>query len=159
MDAPTFQPPFPAPHPLPCPPPEAQRSINSEWIHEADRFKWIMSEKAGRDLGEAAIRQWVRDHWWGFLRARWMEHLQGKCFWIELDRGDFGLLDLAFQDQKDLLRQIVERMKDGKENLDILIWAIQNQLPLDPVYEILSALDMNSRRLVCKFHTTDDPVS
>src|SRR5262245_60181128 len=49
---------------------------------EAQRFKWIESEKAGRDLGEAAIRTWVRSHWNGFLRQRWLEHLQGKTYWI-----------------------------------------------------------------------------
>ena len=40
------------------------RSIYSDCESEADRFKWIESEKAGRDLGEPAIRRWVQDHWW-----------------------------------------------------------------------------------------------
>src|SRR5688500_5553786 len=102
MDATTMSPPAV----YPCPPPEAQRSIYAEWEDEAARFKWIQSETAGRDLGESAIRQWGREHWWGYLRARWMEHLQGKCFWIELDRGDYGLLDRAFLDRKDLLDRI-----------------------------------------------------
>ncbi len=45
---------------------------------EAERHKWIESEKAGADLGENAIRQWVKCHWWGYLRARWLEHLQAQ---------------------------------------------------------------------------------
>ena len=60
--------------------------INAEWMEEASRHKWIQSEQAGRDPRDAAIRQWAQEHWWGYLRARWMEHLQGKYFWIELDR-------------------------------------------------------------------------
>ena len=49
-------------------------SIYTDCRAEADRFKWIESEKAGRDLGEGAIKRWVQDHWWGYLRARWLEH-------------------------------------------------------------------------------------
>ncbi|MGL4419666.1 MAG: hypothetical protein ACRCZF_03280, partial [Gemmataceae bacterium] len=67
-------------------------SIYHDSQHEADKFKWIESEKAGFDLGETAIKRWVRDHWCVYLRAKWLEHLQGTCFWVELDRGDFGLL-------------------------------------------------------------------
>ena len=75
--------------------------VDSE--QEAQCFKWIESEKAGRDLGETAIRRWVKEHWWGYLRARWLEHLQGRRFWVELDRGDFGLLQRKFQDHTLLL--------------------------------------------------------
>jgi len=59
-------------------------SVYAECEKEANRFKWIESEKAGRDLGEQAIRRWVKEHWWGYLRARWLEHLEGKQFWEEL---------------------------------------------------------------------------
>src|SRR5438270_8477318 len=52
---------------------------------EACEYKWIVSEKAGCDQGEEALKQWVKQHWWGFLRARWIEHLHGARFWIELD--------------------------------------------------------------------------
>ena len=61
-------------------------SVYIESEQEALRYKWIESEKAGHDLGEVAIRRWVKDHWWGYLRARWLEHLQGRRFWVELDR-------------------------------------------------------------------------
>lgn len=127
------------------------RSIYADCECEADRFKWIESEKAGRDLGEPAIRRWVQDHWWGYLRAKWLEHLQGKCFWVELDRGDYGLLVRAFHEQRDLLDDILQRLKDGQENLDVIHWAVQQRLALDPVIQILEALDINSRRLVHRF--------
>ena len=99
-------------------------SVYVDGEQEALRYKWIESEKAGCDLGEAAIRRWVRDHWWGYLRARWLEHLQGKRFWVELDRGDFGLLQRRFHENELLLDRILDRLKAGQENLDILVWAI-----------------------------------
>jgi hypothetical protein len=126
-------------------------SVYVESEQEALRFKWIESEKAGRDLGESAIRRWVQTHWWGYLRARWVEHLQGKRFWVELDRGDFGLLQRKFQDSTLLLDRILDRLKAGQENLDILCWAHDWGIPPAPVIQILEALDINSRRLSHRF--------
>ena len=126
-------------------------SVFAESEQEALRYKWIESEKAGRDLGEAALRRWVQQHWWGYLRARWVEHLQGTRFWVELDRGDFGLFLRRFEDNTLLLDRIVDRLKAGQENLHILLWAQDWHIPLEPVLEILEALDINSRRLAHRF--------
>ena len=102
-------------------------------------------------MGEDAIRLWVKRHWWGYLRARWLEHLQGKRFWVELDRGDFGLLQREFHDNTLLLDRILDRLKSGQENLDIIIWAMNWGMPMTPVLQILEALDINSRRLAHRF--------
>ena len=126
-------------------------SVYVEGEQEALRYKWIESEKAGHDLGEAAIRRWVQNHWWGYLRARWLEHLQGKRFWVELDRGDFGLLQRRFDDCTLLLDRILDRLKAGQENLDILQWAFDWGISTKAVREILEALDINSRRLAHRF--------
>lgn len=135
-----------------APPPNVpKQSIHDHCKGEEAKFKWIESEKVGYDLGETAIQNWVRVHWSGYLRAKWLEHLQGKCFWIELDRGDFGLLEQQFQDQQDLIGPILDRLKCGQENLNIICWAKANQIPLEPVLNILEALDINSRRLVHRF--------
>jgi hypothetical protein len=130
--------------------PEANRILNEYGEEEARRFKWIESEKAGRDLGEMAIRTWIRTHWNGFLRQRWLEHLQGKMFWIELDQGDFGLLRTTFQSSP-WIDPILDHFKHGRENLDILLWARKNRLPMGEVIEILETLDVNSRRIECRF--------
>jgi len=126
-------------------------SVYADCELEAQRFKWIESEKAGRDLGEAAIRRWVKDHWWGYLRARWLEHLQGKRYWVELDRGDFGVLQREFRGSSLLLDRILDRLKAGQENLDIILWADAWNVPVEPVLSILEALDINSRRLCYRF--------
>lgn len=126
-------------------------SIHEECLKEEASFKWIESEKAGRDLGDTATRRWVQIHWWGYLRARWLEHLQGKCFWIELDRGDFGLLPRLFTEHGQLLNDIIDRLKNGQENLDIILWAQDSEIDLQPVRDILEKLDINSRRLAHRF--------
>jgi hypothetical protein len=130
--------------------PELQLSLHKRGAEEAQRFKWIESEKAGRDLGETAIRTWICQHWNDFLRHRWMEHLQGKTFWIELEPRDFGLLRTAFQSSP-LIDPILEQLKHGRENLDVILWAIQSRLPMSDVIQILEALDVNSRRIECRF--------
>jgi hypothetical protein len=126
--------------------PNVRLSVRARGSEEAQRYKWIESEKAGRDLGEWAIRSWVREHWNGFLRARWLEHLQGRTFWIELDHNDFGLLQREFQDSE-LIDEILSLLKAGKENLNVLNWALDHDLPMEEVLEILEALDINSRRI------------
>ena len=126
-------------------------SVFVESEQGALKYKWIESEKAGHDLGESAIRRWVQNHWWGYLRARWLEHLHGKRFWVELDRGDFGLLQRRFQDKALLLDRILDRLKSGQENLQVILWAIDWQVPMPDVIEILTALDINSRRIVHRF--------
>jgi len=90
----------------------------------------------------------------GLLRARWLEHLQGARFWKELDRNDFGLLRERFRDSALLLDRILDRLKSGQENLDIILWALDWNIPMQGVLDILSALDINSRRLAHRF----DPI-
>ncbi|HMC89311.1 MAG TPA: hypothetical protein VKI17_07170, partial [Gemmataceae bacterium] len=136
-----------------CTPETPKSSVYAECEKEIQLFKWIESEKAGRDLGETAVRRWVKEHWWGYLRARWLEHLQGKRFWMELDKGDFGILQKTFHENDMLLDRIIDRIKAGQENLDIIRWAIDWNIPTKPLIEILEALDINSRRLVHKFDT------
>lgn len=134
-----------------CPEPERQ-SVYHHCEQEMMIHKWIESQKVGYDLGEEAIRQWVQMHWTGYLRARWVEHLQGKCFWAELHRCDYGLLQRKFQDRSQLLDLILNQLKAGKENLDVLHWAYkEDHICIESVLEILEALDVNSSRIQHSF--------
>ncbi len=130
--------------------PSIRFSVHLIGEEEAQRHKWIESEKAGRDLGEWAIRCWVREHWNGFLRERWLEHLQGRNFWIELDHDDFGLLQREFRSSP-LIEDVLTMLKCGHENLNVLNWAIDNDRPMEEVFQILEVLDINSRRIECLF--------
>src|SRR5438128_9564235 len=119
-------------------------SVYVDGEQEALRYKWIESEKAGCDLGEAAIRRWVQNHWWGYLRARWLEYLQGKRLWVELDRGDFGLLQRKFHDNTLLLDRILDRLKAGQENLDIIFFFFKQKT----AYEIETGLKIARKLLL-----------
>lgn len=130
--------------------PYVRHSLQELGMEEARKHRWIESQKAGRDLGDASMRDWVARHWNGYLRARWIEHLEGNAYWIELDHDDFGLLQREFVDC-DLMSDILRRVKQGGENLDILNWAIDEKKPMDRVMSILDALNINSRRIECQF--------
>lgn len=127
----------------------ARRSLHDAAIDEALRHKWIESERAGRDLGDGAIRSWARQHWHTFVRQCWIEHLEGRVFWIELDERDFGLLRTKWNDSA-LLDEIVARLSMGAENLDILCWSVEH-VPVGEeswnVVGILERLDINAHRL------------
>ena len=45
------------------------RSFNELQLREIERHKWIESEKAGRDLGEDAVFDWIRQHAVSFREA------------------------------------------------------------------------------------------
>jgi hypothetical protein len=128
-----------------------KQSVWADSRREIERHKWIESEKKGYDVGEEGIYNWIHHHWKGYLRARWLEHLQGRAFWIELDRGDFGVLTTGFQGNLPLLDLIVDRLKAGQENLDIILWALQTQQSMEDVRAILAALDVNGTRLGYQF--------
>jgi hypothetical protein len=138
--------------------PETHLSLQRCGEEEAKRFKWIQSEKEGRDLGDQAIRLWIHRHWNGFLRHRWLEHLQGKTFWIELKQEDFGLLQREFRNSP-LIEPILERLKVLKENLDIIWWAEDSfsRSEVDEVLKILEALNVNSSRIQCDFDPRQAP--
>jgi CheY-like chemotaxis protein len=137
-----------AARPLPAaPPPEERKTIFEEATREAHRHKWIESEKAGRDIGDGAIRDWHKMYWRTFCRERWIEHLQGEKFWIELDNNDFGMLNSRFHSNHELVDRIVERLKRGGENLDVIQWAAEEGHDVKEVIEVLKTLNINSRRL------------
>ncbi|PHX63699.1 MAG: hypothetical protein CK551_04755, partial [Planctomycetaceae bacterium] len=56
-----------------------------------------------------------------------------------------------FHENTVLLDRILDRLKSGQENLDIINWAMDWNIPMDPVVQILEALDINSRRLAHRF--------
>lgn len=126
-------------------------SVHEDCEQEIQRHRWIESEKAGRNVGEEATRAWVKLHWNKYLRARWIEHMQGTKFWLELDKGDFGILKTEFKDCPLLLDRILDRLITGQENLNVQIWAQDWGISSQQVIRVLEILDVNSRRLACKF--------
>jgi hypothetical protein len=115
--------------------------------YDIDRHKWYLSERAGHDLGQAAIRNWKCTHWWRWCRERLIEHLSGTKYWSELDQKDYGLINRDFHPNRELAQVIVSKIKNGGENLDIIFWAQDTGQKMKDVIEILNLLDINSRRV------------
>ncbi|MDR1535532.1 MAG: response regulator [Planctomycetota bacterium] len=123
------------------------KSIFEEAGIEAFRHKWIESEKAGYDMGDAAIEDWHRRFWHKFVRERWIQHIRGEVYWFELDNDDCALLNREFKECRELAARIVEKLENGGENLDIIQWAVDEGREVDRVLAILNRLDLNAHRL------------
>jgi hypothetical protein len=122
-------------------------SLYDEAVREADRHKWIESQKQGRDLGEFAIREWYRVHWPLYCRWRRLEHLQGRRRWREFGEDDFGQLYSLIVAGDPLVDCILDRIYNGYENLAIINWAYDWGLPVARVLDVLAQLDVNRARL------------
>lgn len=128
------------------------RSLKEDAWNEACAEKYYRSRDAGRDLGEQVIREWVRKHWEGFVRVRWLEHMCGVRKWIELDSEEFGMLRTTPVGLQPLLGDIIGRLICGAENLDILVWArCKSPDERKSVSFLLNQININSRHLRCYF--------
>lgn len=122
-------------------------SIYEEAVREAERHKWIESQKHGRDLGEGAIREWYRVHWPGYCRCKRLEHVRGQCRWKEFGEETFAQLYSLIVAGDLLLDRILDRLDFGGENLQVLLWAIDWGLSIQRVIAILEQIDVNRARL------------
>ena len=122
-------------------------SLYDEAVREAERHKWIESQKRGRDLGELAIREWYQVHWPRYCRFRRMEHLHGRQRWREFDEDHFGRLCDLLTSADSLVKWVLDGVHQGLENLEILNRAIDQGLETERVIEILAAIDVNRARL------------
>ena len=113
-------------------------SINVVGHEAALRHKWIESQKAGRDLGENAIYDWIHRYWQAFYRSCAFEHLLGSRQWLEMDASEFGILFVELAKQPGLASPILEQFLMGADNLAIIHWAQSNRLPLEVVYRALT---------------------
>ncbi len=95
---------------------------------------------------EAAAEEWNRKHWWEWARKRWLEHIKGETFWIELGESDFNLVNKGISSDSYLLEQILGKLEIGKENLNIINWAVDLGADMDEVVEILGKLNLNRSR-------------
>ena len=121
--------------------------LYAEAVLEAERHKWIESQKSGYDLGQKAINDWYEVHWHLYCRSKRMEHVQGICRWNYLGGNDFGLIRDLIESNDLLLDRILDRVLVGYENLDLINWSLDWGLPQNRVLAILSQLDVNRARL------------
>lgn len=129
--------------------PPDQRSIYADCIRDALQHKWLESEKARRDLGEMALRDWVAKYWPRFVRHRLMQHLEGQLFWSEFDGRYFGIFKRLQRIDPILAECIADRLRAGAENLCLIVWAEDWGIPMNRVDRILSEINLNLHRLEC----------
>ena len=126
---------------------DAAPSLYAEAVKEAERHKWIESQKHGRDMGEWAIRDWYRRHWHHYCRNCRMEHLRGHRRWREFEETEYGHLYSLIVAGDTLVDLILDRVYAGWENLPIINWAFDWGLPVGRVLDILAQIDVNRARL------------
>jgi len=49
-------------------------------LEEADKYKWVQSQEAKRDLGESMIAEWFEKYWPGFASAQGLPPNEADCF-------------------------------------------------------------------------------
>lgn len=123
-------------------------SLYEEGLREAERHKWIESQKHGQDLGSQAITDWYKRYWAIFCRLKCLEHLAGCRNWREFAPEDFGLIGTLIRDQDLLLEMILDRAAAGLENLNLICWAQDWGLPMERVLNILEQLNLNRAQLL-----------
>jgi hypothetical protein len=124
-------------------------SLTAHALCAMERHKWIESEKAGRDLGDNALSDWIDRYWKGFTRAKLMEHLYGWRCWGAFDEHDFGLLarhSVEYHVNNSVLEKVATILAEGGENLDVITWALSVHQPLDPILWLLDRIDINAKR-------------
>ncbi|GHS94268.1 hypothetical protein FACS1894139_17080 [Planctomycetales bacterium] len=127
--------------------PNERHNLFAEAEQQARTHRWIESEKARRDLGYDAIKDWYRKYWWTFCRERFIEHLLGQRFWTELDDDNFALIGQRFAKDDPLIAAIVDIFARGGENLDVIQYALANRLNLEEMAVRLELFDINAARL------------
>jgi hypothetical protein len=127
-------------------------SVFEAAFREARRHCWIESQKQQRDLGERALGEWYQRFWWTFLRHRHLEHLMGERMWDEFDQRSFGILQPFLLSRGTLAREVVELYKSGWENLDIINWAMRQDIPIREVHDCLLLINMNDARIDPRFN-------
>jgi hypothetical protein len=122
-------------------------SLYEEGLREAQRHKWIESQKCGKDLGDSALTEWYRRYWPIFCRLKCLEHLSGNRNWPEFDPEHFGLIGTLIRHEDLLLEMVLDRAWYGMENLALIIWAQDWGLPIERVLGILEQLNLNRAQL------------
>ena len=122
-------------------------SLYDDARREADCYKWLESERHGRDLGEPAVHEWYHRFWPHYCRHRRLEHIRGKRCWQEFGDETFGCLYSLIVAGDPLTGLLFDQIDAGAENLDIINWALERNEPMDRVIDILAQIDVNRARL------------
>ena len=127
-------------------------SLYEAAFEEARCHRWIESQKRGSDQGNEIFLEWYDRFWWNFLRYRHLEHLLGDHRWLEFASDSFGVLIPFIESKDELAIVIIDLYRQGCENLDIVNWALREELNLPEVCERLAVINMNDARIDPRFN-------
>ena len=122
------------------------KSLFQTAVRAAEEHRYFESERAGHDVGYAAIDEWQQRHWTIWLRHRWVEHVLGETCWEEFERERFGRLRSLFAATPGLLDEVIAQVRQGAENIDVVCWAAAERRDMDVVVRILAELRLNEIR-------------
>lgn len=123
------------------------RSVYAEGWNEANRHKWLVSERAGHDVGDWAVNDWYRRHWVPFCRQCRLEHVVGSQRWSEFEDLEFAQFYDSLVRGESMIQQVLGQLALGRENLGVIQWALDNAYDMDRIIEILIRVDINGARL------------
>lgn len=133
------------------------RSVYVDARREAEKHKWLESEKRGHDVGHQAIEDWYRQFWGRYCRARRLEHLSGEQQWTEFADHEFGRMFELLMSGDILLSELIQRFEQGWENLHFMTWVHEQKKSRDEINEVIYLLEMiniNITRLEPRLHQT-----
>lgn len=118
------------------------RSLHDAAWREAQKHKWLESEKNGFDVGHQAIEDWYQQFWAKYCRSRRLEHLAGEQQWAEFAEHEFGrMYELLLSGDK-VLEDLIDRFEQGWENLHFTEWCHKCEKSRDEINGILKLLEI-----------------
>ena len=105
--------------------------------------KYLDWERLSYDVEQTASEHWRRRFWRLWFRVRWVEHVLGQNFWIEMGPENFGILRHGRPHDPVLVSRVADRLIAGWENLGLILWASDWGIDLDEVIEILKKININ----------------
>ncbi len=139
--------------------PSSLRSVYEDARREAEKHKWLESEKNGCDLGDQAIEDWYRQFWNKYCRVRRLEHLSGEQQWAEFASEEFGRMYELLLSGDELLEDLIVRFEHGWENLRFTNWVHECEMSrpkIERILELLEIININIARLDRRQHHDQD---
>jgi hypothetical protein len=100
-------------------------------------------ERLSYDVEETYSEHWRRRFWRLWFRCRWVEHIRGDKYWIEMGEENFAALRKGRTINPLLVERVADRLIVGWENLGIILWATDWGLDIDDVIDVLKKINVN----------------
>ena len=121
-------------------------SIIADLMEELARHKWNEGCRLGYDLGDRAIDLWEKQHWYGYVRERWIQHITGTNFWEEFNPQEYDIIHREHMGPDEVVEFVIEKLRWGWEQLDFCHRQYEKNVQPEYVHIVLSRLNINDHR-------------